>query len=86
MQHNQGIPAIFFKFDLDPLAIQRTTAFFQLVRRVRVIGGVLVYLVYAIWIITRAGEVVSGADQTPGIVAAEASSAEVGLRSKWGVD
>ena len=39
---------------------------------------------YAIRITTRAVEVVSGADQTPGIVAAEASGAKVGLRSKWG--
>ena len=39
---------------------------------------------YAIRITTRAVEVVSGADQTPGIVAAEASGAKVGLRLKWG--
>ena len=39
---------------------------------------------YAIRITTRAVEVVSGADQTPGIVAAESSSVKVGLRGKWG--
>jgi len=39
---------------------------------------------YAIRITTRAVEVVSGADQTPGIVAAESSGVKVGLRSKWG--
>ena len=39
---------------------------------------------YAIRITTRAVEVVSGADQTPGIVAAESSSVKVGLRAKWG--
>ncbi|KIK02931.1 hypothetical protein K443DRAFT_677094 [Laccaria amethystina LaAM-08-1] len=88
MQHNQGTPGIFFKFDLDPLAItqhQRTTTFLQLlIRCVGVIGGVFVCMGYAIRITTRAVEVVSGADQTPGIVAAEASGAKVGLRSKWG--
>jgi endoplasmic reticulum-Golgi intermediate compartment protein 2 len=39
---------------------------------------------YAIRITTRAVEVVSGADQAPGIVAAEASGAKAGLRAKWG--
>ncbi|KIJ94988.1 hypothetical protein K443DRAFT_11685 [Laccaria amethystina LaAM-08-1] len=82
MQHNQGTPGIFFKFDLDPLAItqhQRTTTFLQLlIRCVGVIGGVFVCMGYAIHITTRAVEVVSGADQTPGIVAAEASGAKSG--------
>jgi len=49
-----------------------------------VIGGVFVCMGYAIRITTRAVEVVSGADQTPGIVAAESSGVKVGLRSKWG--
>lgn len=39
---------------------------------------------YAIRITTRAVEVVSGADQAPGIVAAESSGVKVGLRAKWG--
>lgn len=39
---------------------------------------------YAIRITTRAVEVVSGADQTPGIVAAESSGVKVGFRGKWG--
>ena len=51
---------------------------------VGVIGGVFVCMGYAIRITTRAVEVVSGADQTPGIVAAESSGVKVGLRSKWG--
>ena len=88
MQHNQGTPGIFFKFNLDPFAItqhQRTTTFLQLlIRCVGIIGGVFVCMGYAIRITTRAVEVVSGADQMPGIVAAEASRAKVGLRSKWG--
>lgn len=39
---------------------------------------------YAIRITTRAVEVVSGADQAKGIVAAESSGVKVGLRQKWG--
>ena len=53
-------------------------------RCVGVIGGVFVCMGYAIRITTRAVAVVSGADQAPGIVAAESSSVKVGLRSKWG--
>lgn len=88
LEHNQGTPGIFFKFDLDPLSItlhQRTTTLIQLIIRcVGVLGGVFVCMGYAIRITTRAVEVVSGADQTAGLVAAEASGAKVGLRSKWG--
>lgn len=88
LEHNQGTPGIFFKFDLDPLSItlhQRTTTLIQLfIRCVGVLGGVFVCMGYAIRITTRAVEVVSGADQTAGLVAAEASGAKVGLRSKWG--
>ncbi|TFK34540.1 DUF1692-domain-containing protein [Crucibulum laeve] len=88
LEHNQNTPGIFFKFDLDPLSItlhQRTTTFVQLfIRCVGVIGGVFVCMGYAIKITTRAVEVVSGADQAPGIVAAEASGAKAGLRAKWG--
>jgi hypothetical protein len=39
---------------------------------------------YAIRITTRAVEVVSGADSTPGIVAAESTGVKAGLRAKWG--
>ncbi|KAL4255233.1 DUF1692-domain-containing protein [Pleurotus pulmonarius] len=88
LQHNVGTPGIFFKFDLDPLAItihQKTTTFLQLIIRcVGVLGGVFVCMGYAIRITTRAVEVVSGADQSPGLVAAEASGVKAGLRSKWG--
>ncbi|KAG6876527.1 hypothetical protein C0993_002430 [Termitomyces sp. T159_Od127] len=87
LEHNRGTPGIFFKFDLDPLSItihQRTPSFIQLVIRcVGVIGGIFVCMGYAIRITTRAVEVVSGADATPGIVAAEASGVKVGLRAKW---
>jgi hypothetical protein len=88
VQHDRGTPGIFFKFELDPLAItmhQRTTSFLQLlIRLVGVLGGVFVCMGYAIRITTRAVEVVSGADSSPGIVAAEASGVKVGLRAKWG--
>ncbi|KAF8224086.1 DUF1692-domain-containing protein [Tricholoma matsutake] len=88
LDQHRGTPGIFFKFELDPLSItihQRTTTFTQLlIRCVGVLGGVFVCMGYAIRITTRAVEVVSGADQAPGIVAAEASGVKVGLRSKWG--
>ncbi|GLB44741.1 putative endoplasmic Reticulum-Golgi Intermediate Compartment (ERGIC) [Lyophyllum shimeji] len=90
LEHNRGTPGIFFKFELDPLALtihQRTPSLAQLlIRCVGVIGGVFVCMGYAIRITTRAVEVVSGADAAPGIVAAEASGVKVGrgLRGKWG--
>ncbi|KAL0945316.1 hypothetical protein HGRIS_000819 [Hohenbuehelia grisea] len=88
LEHDRGTPGIFFKFDLDPLSItihQRTTTLIQLIIRcVGVIGGVFVCMGYAIRITTRAVEVVTGADQSPGLVAAEASGAKAGLRAKWG--
>ncbi|TFK61941.1 DUF1692-domain-containing protein [Pluteus cervinus] len=88
LEHNRGTPGIFFKFDLDPMSItihQRTTTLIQLILRcVGVIGGVFVCMGYAIRITTRAVEVVSGSDSSPGLVAAEASGAKAGLRGKWG--
>ncbi|KAF9525798.1 DUF1692-domain-containing protein [Crepidotus variabilis] len=88
LSHDEGVPGIFFKFDLDPLAIklhQRTTSFLQLlIRCVGVLGGVFVCMGYAIKVTTRAVEVVSGSDTTPGIVAAESSGVKIGLRAKWG--
>lgn len=53
-------------------------------RCVGVLGGVFVCAGYAIRITTRAVEVVSGADQAPGLVAAESSGVKAGLRAKWG--
>lgn len=87
VEHDRGTPGIFFKFDLDPLSItlyQRTTTFLQLlIRVVGVLGGVFVCMGYAIRITTRAVEVVTGADDAPGLVAAEASGVRLGLRGKW---
>ncbi|KDR78584.1 hypothetical protein GALMADRAFT_244023 [Galerina marginata CBS 339.88] len=88
IDHDRGTPGIFFKFELDPLAItlyQRTTTFLQLlIRCVGVLGGVFVCMGYAIRITTRAVEVVSGSDQAVGLVAAESTGVKVGLRAKWG--
>jgi len=89
VSHDSGTPGIFFKFDLDPLALsihQRTTSFLHLlIRCVGVLGGVFVCMGYAIRVTNRAVEVVSGsADGSGGIVAAESSGVRVGLRAKWG--
>ncbi len=89
VSHESGTPGIFFKFDLDPLALtihQRTTSFLHLlIRCVGVLGGVFVCMGYAIRVTNRAVEVVSGsADGSGGIVAAESSGVRVGLRAKWG--
>jgi len=87
MEHGQGTPGIFFKFDLDPMSLtihQRTTTFAQLlIRCVGVIGGVFVCMGYAIRITSRAVQVVTGSDEEV-IVAASSSGAKAGLRSKWG--
>ncbi|KAF8828462.1 endoplasmic reticulum vesicle transporter-domain-containing protein [Lentinula edodes] len=87
MEHNQGTPGIFFKFDLDPMSLtihQRTTTFTQLmIRCVGVIGGVFVCMSYAIRITTHAVQAVTGADDEV-IVSASSSGAKGGLRSKWG--
>ncbi|KAG1767910.1 endoplasmic reticulum vesicle transporter-domain-containing protein [Suillus occidentalis] len=83
LEHNQGIPGIYFKFDLDPVVItihQRTTSLVQfIIRCVGVIGGVFTCAQYFVRVAIRAADAVSGADNTPGIVAAEAS----GVKRKW---
>ncbi|KAL4250946.1 Endoplasmic reticulum-Golgi intermediate compartment protein [Abortiporus biennis] len=86
MEHNRGVPGIFFKFDMEPLSItifQRTTTLIQLmIRCVGVIGGIFVCMGYAVKITTHAVEAVSGGDKSSDLVAAEATGA--GLRKKWG--
>ncbi|KAH7911534.1 endoplasmic reticulum vesicle transporter-domain-containing protein [Hygrophoropsis aurantiaca] len=83
LNDHEGTPGIFFKFDLDPMVIsihQRTTSLVQLVIRcVGVIGGVFTCAAYFLRVTVRAVDAVSGADATPGIVAAEAT----GVRRKW---
>jgi len=80
---HQGTPGIFFKFELDPMVItiyQRTTSLAQLlIRCVGVIGGVFTCASYFLRVTVRAVEAVSGADSTPGIVAAETT----GVKRKW---
>ena len=83
-----GTPGIFFKFDLDPLALsihQRTTTFLQLlIRCVGVLGGAFVCMGYAIRVTNRAVEVVVGPSEgSGGIVAAESTGVRTGLRAKW---
>ncbi|KAE9386671.1 hypothetical protein BT96DRAFT_948941 [Gymnopus androsaceus JB14] len=72
MEHSQGTPGIFFKFDLDLMSLtihQRTTTFAQLlICCVGVIRGVFV--------VTGSNEEV--------IVAARSSGTKAGLHSKWG--
>ncbi|KAF9261353.1 DUF1692-domain-containing protein [Marasmius fiardii PR-910] len=89
LEHGKGTPGIFFKFDVDPMALtihQRTTTFLQLIIRcIGVIGGVFVCMGYAIRITTRAVEVVTGPDDSDTIaVTASGASTKPGLRSKWG--
>ncbi|KAH8118186.1 DUF1692-domain-containing protein [Phellopilus nigrolimitatus] len=100
LEHEQGTPGIFFKFDLEPLNMtihQRTTTFIQflirqsintnpclpflVLRVVGVVGGVWCCAGWAFRISAKAIDVVSGADRSPGIVAAEASGA---AKRKWG--
>ncbi|KAG1735355.1 endoplasmic reticulum vesicle transporter-domain-containing protein [Suillus paluster] len=80
---HEGVPGIFFKFDLDPMVItihQRTTTLVQfIIRCVGVIGGVFTCATYFVRVAIRAADAVSGADTTPGIVAAEAT----GVKRKW---
>lgn len=87
LEHNRGVPGIFFKFDLEPLKLtihQRTTSFIQLfIRCVGVIGGMFVCMGYAVKISTKAVDAVTGADKTNGLVAAEATGVS-SLRKKWG--
>ncbi|KAG7097906.1 hypothetical protein E1B28_005217 [Marasmius oreades] len=88
LEHGKGTPGIFFKFDLDPMALtihQRTTTLLQLlIRCIGVVGGVFVCMGYAIRITTRAVEVVTGPDESDSIaVAASGASTKPGLRSKW---
>ncbi|EJD06811.1 DUF1692-domain-containing protein [Fomitiporia mediterranea MF3/22] len=86
LQHEQGTPGIFFKYDLEPLQMtihQKTTTLVQfLIRVVGVVGGVWCCAGWAFRISSKAIDVVSGADRAPGIVAAEATGAST--KRKWG--
>ncbi|KAI0373635.1 DUF1692-domain-containing protein [Pilatotrama ljubarskyi] len=88
LDHHRGTPGIFFKFDLDPMKLtihQRTTTLVQLlIRCVGVIGGIFVCMGYAVKITSHAVDAVTGADKTPGIVAAESSSISNNIRKRFG--
>ncbi|KAL6301525.1 DUF1692-domain-containing protein [Sparassis latifolia] len=88
LEPHQGVPGIFFKFDLEPVSLtihQRTTTLVQLlIRCVGVIGGLFVCMGYAVRITTRAVEAVTGTDKTTGIIEAEASGVGVGIRKRFG--
>ncbi|TDL25545.1 DUF1692-domain-containing protein [Rickenella mellea] len=84
LEEHTATPGIFFKFDLEPLSLtihQRTTTLLQFfIRCVGVIGGVWCCMGWTIRVGYKVVEVASGADKTPGIVAAESSS----VKKKWG--
>jgi hypothetical protein len=84
-EHNQGTPGIFFKFDLDPMAItvhQRTTSFLQLiVRLVGVVGGLFTCMGFAIKVGGRAIEAVVGPDTSDALVPEAAASGV--QKGKW---
>ncbi|KIK60121.1 hypothetical protein GYMLUDRAFT_168431, partial [Collybiopsis luxurians FD-317 M1] len=87
MQHSEGTPGIFFKFDLDPMSLtihQQMMTFTQLlIQCAGLIGRVFVCMNYAIQIGTRTVQVVTGSEDEV-IVAASSSGAKAGLQSKWG--
>ncbi|KAF8800483.1 hypothetical protein BYT27DRAFT_7200055 [Phlegmacium glaucopus] len=79
-------PRNFFQIWTRPSVYHTTSTTFLhiLIRVVGVLGGVFICMGYTNRITTCAVEVVSGADQAPGIVAVESSGVKVGLRVKWG--
>jgi len=83
--HGHGTPGIFFKFDLDPLAVevnQRTTSFIQfIIRVIGVVGGVWVCFG---WGLKVAGKVTDkvGLTNVNGVSGEEILSADVSGRKK----
>ena len=83
--HGQSTPGIFFKFDLDPLAVevnQRTTSFIQfIIRLLGVVGGVWVCFG---WGLKVAGKVTDkvGLTNPNGVSGEEILSADVSGRKK----
>lgn len=83
--HNKGTPGIFFKFDMEPLALhiyQRTTSLYQfLVRVIGVIGGVWVCFGWGVKVGSHAAKAVGitfGEDDDS--IVADASS----TKKRWG--
>ncbi|CDZ97561.1 COPII vesicle protein [Phaffia rhodozyma] len=83
VDHGKGVPGIFFKYDLEPLALtihERTTTFYQfLIRLVGVIGGVWTCTSFALRAIARFERVVNKAKKGKG---RERSSSEGFLGNK----
>ncbi|KAF9650210.1 DUF1692-domain-containing protein [Thelephora ganbajun] len=86
VDHGQGTPGIFFKFELDPLNIaihQRTTTFGQFfIRCIGVVGGIFVCVSYAVRVGAKAIDVVTGTDQSSGLVPPTPTKVS-GARPKW---
>ncbi|KAJ7584131.1 endoplasmic reticulum-golgi intermediate compartment protein 2 [Mycena floridula] len=82
LEHDKGTPGIFFKFDLDPLALtitQRTTPFTTFVLRVlSIIGGVFVCASWGLRVSSKVVEIATG--QNEEVLVKEAS----GVKRKWG--
>ncbi|KAG8739997.1 hypothetical protein FRC10_004876 [Ceratobasidium sp. 414] len=82
LEHGRGTPGIFFKFDVDALAItvsQKTTSFREfLVRIIGVVGGVWVCAGWAVKVGGKAATVVTG-EEDEGIAEVQKSS----RKSRW---
>ncbi|KAG8701113.1 hypothetical protein FRC09_005551 [Ceratobasidium sp. 395] len=82
LEHGRGTPGIFFKFDVDALAIQvsqKTTSFREfLVRVIGVVGGVWVCAGWAVKVGGKAATVVTG-EEDEGIAEVQKSS----RKSRW---
>ncbi|KAG8695471.1 hypothetical protein FRC08_007817 [Ceratobasidium sp. 394] len=82
LEHGRGTPGIFFKFDVDALAItvsQKTTTFREfLVRIIGVVGGVWVCAGWAVKVGGKAATVVTG-EEDEGIAEVQKSS----RKSRW---
>ncbi|KAF8339786.1 endoplasmic reticulum vesicle transporter-domain-containing protein [Cantharellus anzutake] len=84
IQHGEGAPGIYFKFDIDPMSIdvyQRTTTFIQfLLRVVGVVGGVWVCASWAFKIGNKAVEVAIGSKNDEDLLADAHSTSR---KSRW---
>ncbi|CAE6442269.1 unnamed protein product [Rhizoctonia solani] len=82
IEHGRGTPGIFFKFDIDPLAIaisQKTTSFREfIVRVIGVVGGVWVCAGWTVKVGSKAAKVVTG-EEDEGIAEVQKSS----RKSRW---
>lgn len=89
MEHNQGTPGIFFKFDIDPIRltlVQRTSSIAGfLVRALGVTGGVFVCASWALRISSKALAVAGiMPDEKDELAPTPPQARASGLRTKWG--